>query len=86
MTFRMILLARVIYKIDPLLFVIEHGKCCFVGKQWDPEKVVLLTQNEGDKLPSVVSRGNSLNGSSYSSPSKPRQSKNFPQVELNARH
>ena len=39
------------------------------GLKWDPEKVVLVTHNADDKLPGVVSRGSSLNGSSYLSPS-----------------
>lgn len=51
------------------------------GKQWNPEKVVLVTQHEGDKLPSVVSRGSSLNGSAYQVPNKKKEPTSFPKVK-----
>jgi len=59
-----------------------HNNLVFAGKRWDPERVILVTQNKGDKLPAAVSRGSSLDGSRYPAPlpAGDTKSASYPQV------
>lgn len=47
------------------LFFVINDYTSANGHKWDPDKVVLVTHSADDKLPAVVSRGNSLNGTTY---------------------